>query len=584
MKRTLSALLSVLSILIPSTSRAEVPSFPHLAPPAYKAPLIPGFYQLTWVGLWQIPPRPEFTNIPKVEITDISNPSLNWGNSIFPKCTKGITERCISSIDFKKQGETKWSSATFLKYLPVTTPVFKTSNRDRYLEWATEDLDSKRSSIWPLDSARSSIWEMDTSLGKQKYLATVSIGYDALYKWYTQFQLNLTPVVEVNITDVKQYKDLDPNNTWCARTGYGDSFFLYNNFHPLVDSNPINGIYDYCLAKTDFDLNALFRISTQLSPEFDEKKLANWVTSRTVETRAYSKSLGNGKPNLAVFEGRPAVIQAGVTQVPLTLAGFNDWWSGSPHKKAFDESTTAISSGANTVKLDQAWFEQLKKNWGIGTNNSGGEGWYGAGWNAIDQWKSTEKYIDPKLTIEHSVWEFTVISLEEAGDSWVSKCKNVMSKSPSFSGVISTNATVFVQGPPKLDSTGNLDFQVAATHLKQNGEDNLGTYNLSIANSVANCIWGSSSLGIGASISVITDEGVKQVATTSLGSSEGQLNFSASGFHYSTNKIRVTLGKRSTSAQTGTDKKTATITCAKGKISKKVTAVKPKCPAGYKKK
>jgi hypothetical protein len=30
--------------------------------------------------------------------------------------------------------------------------------------------------------------------------------------------------------------------------------------------------------------------------------------------------------------------------------------------------------------------------------------------------------------------------------------------------------------------------------------------------------------------------------------------------------------------------KKVTITCVKGKTSKKVTAVKPKCPAGYKKK
>jgi len=30
--------------------------------------------------------------------------------------------------------------------------------------------------------------------------------------------------------------------------------------------------------------------------------------------------------------------------------------------------------------------------------------------------------------------------------------------------------------------------------------------------------------------------------------------------------------------------KTTTITCVKGKLTKKVTAVKPVCPAGYKKK
>jgi hypothetical protein len=582
-KRTLAALLSVISILIPVSAHAGVPSFPHLAPPSYMAPLIPGFYQLAWVGQWQIPPRPEFTNIPSIEISDVNKSWLSWSNAIFPKCSKEITERCINSIDFKKQVESNWSSASFLKYLPVTTKPFKTSNRDRYLEWTKEDIDSRRNNIWPLDSARSSIWEIDTNRGKQKYLATVSIGYEALYKWYTQFKLDLTPVIEVNITDAKQYEDLDPNNTWCARTGYANSFFQGSNFHPLSESNPQNRIYDYCLVKTDFEENTLFRISTQLSPEFNEKSLANWVTSRTSETKAYSKSMGKGKPTAAIFEGLPAKIQAGITQVPLTLDGFNDWWYGSPHKKAFDESPTARSRGANTVKLDQAWFEQLKKNWGIGTKNSGGESWHGLGWDAIDQWKSTEKYIDPKLTIEHSVWEFSTITLEEAGDSWVSKCKKAMGAAPSFSGVISTNATVFVQGPPKLDSGGNLDFQVAATHLKQNGEDNLGTYNLSIANSVANCIWGSSSLGIGASISVITDEGVKQVATTSLGSSEGQLHFSASGFHYSTNKIRVSLGQKSGTSMMSAVKK-STITCVKGKLSKKVTAVSPKCPAGYKKK
>ena len=282
--------------------------------------------------------------------------------------------------------------------------------------------------------------------------------------------------------------------------------------------------------------------------------------------------MGKGKPTLAIFEGLPVKIQAGVTQVPHTLEGFNSYWFGSPHKKYFDEG-----------KYDLNWFEQFKSNWGIGSEYSGGESWYGLGWDAIDQWKSTEKYIDPKLTIEHSVWEFSTTTLEEAGDSWVSKCKSTMSSSPSFSGVISTNATVFVQGPPKLDSDGNLDFQIAATSLKENGEVNLGTYNLSIADGVARCIWGSSSLGIGASISVITQEGVKQIATTSMGKSEGQLNFAASGFHYSTNKIRISLGAKGENSTSDAPRKSS-LTCVKGKVTKKVTAVKPKCPVGYKKK
>ena len=572
MKRTFVTLFAGLFVFIPSTSNAEVPSFPHLDPPSYHAPLVNGFYQLTWVGQWKIPPRPEFTNIPQLEISDKTKYWLNYGVSVFPKCSKEIFERCINSIEYKKAEEIDWSLATFVKYLPISASSFNSNNRDRYLQWSKEDLDSKRNKFWPLDSARSSLWEMETSLGKQKYLASVSIQYDATFNHFSQFKLSLTPVTELIIRNETSYKDLDPDHTWCARTGYGDSFFQGNNFHPLVDSNSSTGAYDYCLVKSNFDPDTLLRINTQLSSDFSEKKLANWVTSRTTETRAYSKSLGANKPILASFEGRPASIQAGITQVPHTLDGFNSWWSGSPFKKDFDEG-----------KFDQNWFEQLKKNWGIGPGFSGGEGWYGLGWGAINQWNSTEKYIDTRLTIEHNVWEFAVIPLEEAGDNWVSKCKNVMSSTSSFSGVISTNATVFVQGPPKLESTGNLDFQVAGTHLKQNGDLNLGTYNLSIDQNVAKCIWGTSSLGASASISVISQDGVKQIATTSIGAAEGQLNFSASGFHFSTNKISVSLGKIVTPV-TLSGRNALTITCTKGKLTKKVTAVNPKCPAGYKKK
>ena len=105
----------------------------------------------------------------------------------------------------------------------------------------------------------------------------------------------------------------------------------------------------------------------------------------------------------------------------------------------------------------------------------------------------------------------------------------------------------------------------------------------SIDQNVAKCIWGTSSLGASASISVISQDGVKQIATTSIGAAEGQLNFSASGFHFSTNKISVSLGKIVTPV-TLSGRNALTITCTKGKLTKKVTAVNPKCPAGYKKK
>jgi hypothetical protein len=67
----------------------------------------------------------------------------------------------------------------------------------------------------------------------------------------------------------------------------------------------------------------------------------------------------------------------------------------------------------------------------------------------------------------------------------------------------------------------------------------------------------------------------------------------AFGFHYSAPTIKIAGNYvkpsiESTPSPTASAKpaiiKKTTITCKKGKTSKKVTAVTPKCPSGYKKK
>jgi hypothetical protein len=66
----------------------------------------------------------------------------------------------------------------------------------------------------------------------------------------------------------------------------------------------------------------------------------------------------------------------------------------------------------------------------------------------------------------------------------------------------------------------------------------------------------------------------------------GYVYFRAAGFHYSVPKIKVSVidAVPTPKATTAASKKMSTITCVKGKLSKKVTAVSPKCPTGYKKK
>ena len=109
--------------------------------------------------------------------------------------------------------------------------------------------------------------------------------------------------------------------------------------------------------------------------------------------------------------------------------------------------------------------------------------------------------------------------------------------------------------------------------------------------SVARCIYGFTAAPVSATVSIVASDGTAQVATTVLGEKNGWLYLTASGFTFSSPTVRVKLTQAvepvvtpapSASAKPAAVKKSS-ITCIKGKTTKKVTAVNPKCPSGYKK-
>ncbi len=108
-----------------------------------------------------------------------------------------------------------------------------------------------------------------------------------------------------------------------------------------------------------------------------------------------------------------------------------------------------------------------------------------------------------------------------------------------------------------------------------------------MSSEVARCIYNFTSAPISASVSITTsDGGVQKVATTVLNERNGWLHLGAYGFGFSSPTLKVKLSQAAVTP-TPTAKpavKKTTITCVKGKSSKKVTALAPKCPAGYKKK
>jgi hypothetical protein len=142
---------------------------------------------------------------------------------------------------------------------------------------------------------------------------------------------------------------------------------------------------------------------------------------------------------------------------------------------------------------------------------------------------------------------------------------------------------MYIDSPPAFDvNEQTLTYKVAATHFDEKGEVFLGSYDLALRSDVARCLYGFSAAPISAKIEVISQFGEKQIAVTTVNEKNGWLYLSAKGFTFSSPTVKVKLTQEP--SKIVASKNASTITCVKGKITKKVTGVNPKCPTGYKKK
>jgi hypothetical protein len=170
-----------------------------------------------------------------------------------------------------------------------------------------------------------------------------------------------------------------------------------------------------------------------------------------------------------------------------------------------------------------------------------------------------------------------------------------------FVGIVTTNATMYGTAAPKWDpSDKTFSFQVASPHLGLDGSPNKGYYSLVLPKSLAECRWGKDISQAKIMVSITSSDGNTNVGTSTYSIKDNFLTFIVSGFTFSTPTIKIGLAV----AQTPTVTPTATVSarptitsaprpavvkkitkfCVKGKMIKKVVAVKPTCPAGYREK
>lgn len=186
---------------------------------------------------------------------------------------------------------------------------------------------------------------------------------------------------------------------------------------------------------------------------------------------------------------------------------------------------------------------------------------------ALQNWKD---FIKDKANATPSQWK--VRSLADSGSAG-----SCFSNTSKFVGIVSTNSMVYLGGPPQFKTeTQSLDYKVASPHYTSKNEVFKGTYDLLMASDVARCLYGFSSAPIKASIQIVNENGENSVATTVISEKDGWLKLGAYGFTFSspTLKVKLTQDKAAT-------KKKSTISCVKGKVTKKVSGIKPKCPTGF---
>ena len=229
--------------------------------------------------------------------------------------------------------------------------------------------------------------------------------------------------------------------------------------------------------------------------------------------------------------------------------------------------------------------------------------------SAFDQLLLWLPYVNDKAQAMYGNWSVRTLNGEE--NSNANAC---FTGGSGVTGIVTTNSSTYSPGPPAFNkSTGTLDYKVAAPHFTSTGDVFTGSYDLVMRSDVARCVYGFSKAPISATISVTNSSGASTVATTIFTEKSGWVRLAANGFTFSSPTISVKLDQEKAvvvpsptpspiasptptpvatpvvtasaiPAPKPTVVKKTTITCVKGKLTKKVTAVKPVCPAGYKKK
>ena len=204
-------------------------------------------------------------------------------------------------------------------------------------------------------------------------------------------------------------------------------------------------------------------------------------------------------------------------------------------------------------------------------------------------------YIEMARKVVNDVAEFSNTYWTLTSTPWDNR-NPCLQDSTRVLGIVSTNAIGYEGASPEFKD-GFLNYRVTGIHFGPDGKTpNLGTYDLLLRSDAARCLYGFSEAPISATVSISGSDGSQNVATTVVSEKDGWLKMKAAGFTFSEKNIKVKFiqakaaGVEAPKSASPAERlpivkktvKKQTITCVKGKVTKKVTSTAPVCPSGFK--
>jgi len=151
---------------------------------------------------------------------------------------------------------------------------------------------------------------------------------------------------------------------------------------------------------------------------------------------------------------------------------------------------------------------------------------------------------------------------------------------------VGSNGVCELSTPVWSEETKSFTWTTAAPHFAPDGVTvNRGFYKAIIPTADAAILWGMTNPNDAATalnVSVTTEAGGSTAAISKISVKNGKIIIDVSGFQFSRPKLKIGIKPGYKPSKATAPK--STITCVQGKSTKKITAVKPACPSGYKKK